>query len=115
MPFHFSQGASDRPKQTIHAAEVLHDNARSIASVCMDAAEDEVVVAVINRDMGFGGVWTIPRSELSDRVPQLDDGGWSLVFGPGTPAADIEDRCLRLARLAFARWEVMRRWASRHA
>jgi hypothetical protein len=29
--------------------------------------------------------------------------------------AEVEDRCLRLARLAFARWEAMRRWASRHA
>ena len=103
----------DRPKQTIHAAEIFHDNARNIASVCSDIPADHVALAVVDRDMAFAGVWVVPLSNLTVEVPRLAGDGWSIVVSPGTDTADIEDRALRLARLAFRRWEAMRRWVSK--
>lgn len=110
----FSRAASDRPKQTIHAAELLHDNADAIAYACSEASEDEVVVAVITVDMAFGGIWTIPRGDIRDRVPALEAGGWSLILSPDTGREEVEERALGLARLAFKRWEALRRYASKH-
>jgi hypothetical protein len=113
MPFDIAS-ASDRPNQTIHAAAVLHDNARSIAAACADASDGELVVAIVSQDHAFRGVWTIPRTELARHVLANEDGGWSLVYSPGTTIEDVEERCLKLARSAFARWEAIRRWSSKH-
>jgi hypothetical protein len=113
MPFDIAT-ASDRPNQTIHAAAVLHDNARSIAAACADASDGELVVAIVSQDHAFRGVWTIARTELARHVLAHEDGGWSLVCSPGTSIEDVEERCLKLARSAFARWEAIRRWSSKH-
>lgn len=114
MNFVPSRRTLDRPKQTIHAAELFHDNARVIAAACADASAGEVVVATVDyENMEFGGVWTISVDEVVQRVPELEAGGWALIFSPGTTREDIEERSLQVARLAFARWEAMRRWASR--
>ena len=113
MGFVLTKEASERPKRTIDAAEMFHDKAWAIARACHDAREGETIVAVVERDGAFGGVWTVPTGDLCARVPRLESGGWSMVFSPKTTVAEIEERSLRLARLAFARWEAMRRWASR--
>jgi hypothetical protein len=113
MPFDVIR-ASDRPNQTIHAAAVLHDNARSIAAACADASNGEVVLAIVSQDHAFRGIWTIPRETLAEHVAAYEDGGWSLVFSPGVGIDEIEERCMKLARLAFARWEAIRRWSSKH-
>ncbi len=107
--------AAARTRHTIHAAEVLHDRARAIARACGEAHSDEVVVAVVERNGVFGGAWPIPRAQLGERIAALDDGGWTLVFAPGTLLAEVEARCLELARLAFRRWEALRRWAGKNA
>lgn len=114
MGFALTKEAAERPKRTIDAAEVFHAKAWAIARACADAREGETVVAIVERDLTFGGVWTVPTSELTAHVPRLEDGGWSLVFSRRTPVAAIEARSLTLARLAFARWEAIRRWASQH-
>lgn len=115
MSFAPSRRSLDRPKQTIHAAELFHDNACAIARACADASAGEVVVTTVDyENMEFGGVWTISLNEVTHKVPELEAGGWALIFAPGTSREEVEKRCLQLARLAFARWQVMRRWASRH-
>ena len=113
MPFDFS-AADDRVNQTIHAAGIFHDNARVIATCCADATEHELVVAGVTHDHAFQGVWTIPRFRLADHVEHVDDGGWTLIFSSGCSLGDIEERCITLGRDAFARWEALRHWASRH-
>lgn len=111
---HISAAALDRTKQTIHAAELFYGQARSIAAACAEAGRGELVVVAVSPDMAFRGIWTIPRAQLSDHVSGLDDGGWSMTFSPGLSVAAIEERCIRLARISFARWEAMMRWSSRN-
>jgi hypothetical protein len=65
--------------------------------------------------MTFGGVWTVAADQLACRLPEVSNGGWSMVFSPLTTADEVEERVLKVARLAFARWEVLRRWSSRHS
>jgi hypothetical protein len=113
--FVLTRDAVERTRRTIHAAEVLHDRARAIARICTGARAGQVVVAVVEPDGVFGGAWPIERAEVSDRLGPLEDGGWTLLFDAGTGVAEIEERSMTMARLAFRRWEAMRRWAARHA
>lgn len=115
MSFVLTQELAERPRHTIHAAEIFHMNARTIAAACGEAAGDEIVVATVDRRFTLAGVWTMLRAELTQRVPALDNGGWTLVFSPGADRAEVEERCLQLARSAFKRWEALRRWDSKHS
>lgn len=114
MAFQLSRAALDRPKQTIHAAELFHENAPSIALACAEVSSGEVAVAAVDhRDMVFAGVWTVAVSAISSRVAEIEGDGWALIFGPGTSLQEVEQRSLELARLAYSRWEAMRRWAGK--
>ncbi|HLJ66063.1 MAG TPA: hypothetical protein VKX16_01725 [Chloroflexota bacterium] len=114
MSFRLTPEMAERPRRTIHAAEILHMNARTIAAACGDAGPDEIVVAVVDRNLVLAGVWTFPLVELTSRAPQAD-GGWLLTFSPGSARTEIEARCIDLARSALKRWEALRRWDSKHS
>ena len=115
MPFELSSGAAERPAHTIQAAGVLHDHAPEIALVCTAANQEETVVAAVRSDFSFSGVWAVKTSHLRSLVAEVEEeGGWTLLFGAQDNLREIETRCLEMARLAFARWKIMRRWVSRH-
>lgn len=69
---------------------------------------------MVSHDHALHGIWTVPRGELTQLVTQHEAGEWSLVFSPGVGIAEIEERCLTLARLAFGRWEAVRRRVGKH-
>ncbi|HZU12425.1 MAG TPA: hypothetical protein VFB58_06265 [Chloroflexota bacterium] len=116
MSFHVTRAMLDRPKQTIHAAELFHSAAAVIARACEEASPREVVVAVVDwEDMIFTGCHIVPTAELQVRVPDLEGRGYALIVAPGTRRAEIEERALEMAHLAFRRWEALTRWTSRHA
>ena len=111
----FSKEAIERPYRTFQAAGVVREKAGAIEHVTAAAREDEIVVAVVQHDLSFGGVWTLAREDMVRQVLMLeDDGGWSLIFSPNTTIAQVEQRCNELARIALKRWEAMKRWVSRH-
>jgi len=110
----FSKEALERPTHTLQAAGVLREKAEVICRATKDARADEVVVAVVQRDLNFGGVWTIARESLVRQMSLVEDkGGWSFTFSPDTSFTQIEERCLEFTRIAFRRWEAMQRWATR--
>jgi hypothetical protein len=105
----------DRPKQTIHACEQIHENAWSIAQACSEVNADQVVVAFVDHeDMIYGGLAVVPRSDLRERLGAMDPADWQFVFRPGTTVDQVRDRALEVARLAFRRWETLLRWSARH-
>jgi hypothetical protein len=106
--------ASRRARRAIEAAETLHDRAPAIAQVCMKAASDQLVVAVVEEDGTFGGAWPVALSEVAARLDPLEAGGWTLTFAAQTPEEEIRARALEMARLAFRRWLALRRWVARH-
>jgi hypothetical protein len=116
MTFSLNRQTLDRPKQTIHAAELFHAHAATIAQACQEAAADDAVVAVVDwDDMVFAGVWIVARMDVQVQVLKLERSGWALIFPPATTKEAVEERALHLARLAFRRWEALQRWTSRHA
>ena len=111
----FSREARERPLRTVEATEVLRAKAAAIERVTMDARSDEVIVAVVQPDLSFGGVWTLAREDLTVQIFVVEDeGGWSLLFSPNTSLAQIEKRCDELAGIARRRGEIMERYVSRH-
>ncbi len=112
----FSKEALARPAQTLQAAGVLRGQMEAICSATSEAREDEIIIAVIQHDLSFGGAWIVARENLVKQLPLLEDqGGWSFTFSPDTSLAQIEERCLEFTRIAFKRWQAMERWASNHA
>jgi hypothetical protein len=108
--FEHSPAALDRARGTIHACQLLHQHAGEIAHVCGETGPGNIVVVSVEpRHMILGGIWTVPRAEIARRVPELENGGWAFTFSSGASAAHIQDRALRTARLAFARWLAMQR------
>ena len=103
-----------RPRNTIHAAELFHSQAGVIAQICARASKGDAVVAAVDRFLSFSGVWTVQSSRLIEAASEWDQAGWTLLFSPGTDLREIERRSLDLGRQAFRRWEVLRRWASKH-
>ncbi len=111
----FSREAVERPYRTIEAMRVLREKAEIIEKVTADAQADEVVVAVIRKDLSFGGVWTLAREDLAKQVLVVEDeGGWSLTFSPKTSLASVEERCNEVAGIAQKRGEIMQRWIREH-
>ena len=107
--------AEARARQTILAAQVFLSNASAISDHCNWAQEDQVVIALVNRDLTFGGAIIAPLSQLREEVMSRLTSGWTLVFSPGTTDRDIEARCGKMAELAQARLDVIRRWRDKHS
>ncbi|HZT41089.1 MAG TPA: hypothetical protein VFA07_02810 [Chthonomonadaceae bacterium] len=107
MRIDFSEGALKRPQQTIQATNVLKEKAGEIARLCAGAEEREIVVAVVNPDIVFGGAWTIPVEHLHERVSLLPAGGWSLTFAPQTSIEQIQARCASISELARKRLNIL--------
>jgi len=114
MSFTVSDAALGRARDTIQASLVLRRQAPAIASACLDATPNEVVVAVVGSDLRFGGVWTVPAGDLRDCVRAEENAGWSLVFAPQTTLTSVEKRCEQWRGLAATRLTVMQRWRHRH-
>lgn len=114
MTFTVTPQAKERAENTVAAAHTFRENAQSIFMACVEAADEEIVLATVSPTLVFAA-YIIPLSELRERVVGLTPGSWSLVFSPNTRPDEIEARCQKMARLASRKLEVMHRWSSRHS
>ena len=111
----FSKEAMERPFRTLQAVGVLRGKVEAIERATAKAQEDEVVVAVVQHDLNFGGVWTLAREGMIRQIYIVEDeGGWSLIFSAGDPLDQIGQRCDELAKIVQKRGEAMQRYANRH-
>ena len=112
----FSKEAIERPGRTLQATMVLREKAEIIERATANAREDEIVVAVVQHDLSFGGVWTLAHEDFARQIHVVEDkGGWSLTFSPNTSLAQIGHRCDELAGIAQKRREVLQRWLRKHS
>jgi hypothetical protein len=107
--------AEQRARASIAAAEAIRSNTATISDSCNWAQEDEVVLAIIRRDLTFGGAIIVPLNRLREQVVSLQEVGWTVVFSPGATDKDIEIRCDKMAELAQARLDVIQRWRNNHS
>jgi hypothetical protein len=115
MPFVPSRASLERPGQTVRAMAVLGDHAEAVARACADASPNELILAAVNPDLTFAGVWTIPSGHLGASVEDHDERGWLLLFSPRASAEEVVARCRTRARLASLRWVALQRLADRQA
>ncbi len=103
--------AAERAHRTMEAAEVLRAAAGNVARACANAQGSDLVVAVIDADLTFGGAWVIPRAELQTWVRRLTPGTWSLTFEAGDTIEDVIARSTEWEGLARRRWQILQRRA----
>ena len=110
MTLRTPEQAEERARYAIEAAQVLLSHAGTISDHCNWAQDDEVVLAIVKRDLIFGATVAVPLAHLREEVMSRLEVGWTLVFSPGATEKDIETRCNKMVALAQARLDVIRRW-----
>jgi hypothetical protein len=112
----FSPEARDRANRTVLEADVFADHAQAIVAALPDVPAGHVLVAVVDAYHNFEGTYHVGRSELVERVPQLEaSGGWAMVFTPGSSMSDVRRRTDEMAALASKRVAVIDRIIARRA
>lgn len=100
----YSPEARDRAKRTVTAAGVFGRNADAIVAAADVVAEGYVLVAVVSAAHELAGTHHVDQAEIVERVPALEgDGGWAMVFSPGTTVADVRRRTTEMADTAARR------------
>jgi hypothetical protein len=112
----FSPEARERAHRTILVADVFADHAEVIVAELSNLGEGAVLVAVVDSSHSFSGTHHVERTDLVERVPQLEDGGgWAMVFSPGVNAADIRKRTDEMASIAQQRAATIDRIIAKRA
>ncbi len=88
---------------------VLQAAAPTIAQTCAAASADEMIIAVITRDMTFHGAWAIAPADLSMVLEAIADDIWSPSFPPQAPVAHIHHQCEQVADMAAQRGAAIQR------
>ena len=98
----FSPEARERAHRTVLVADVFADNAEVIVAELPNVARRRTCWSPWSTATHeFGGTHHVERSDLVERVPELEDGGgWAMVFSPGVDAADIRRRTDEMASIA---------------
>ena len=105
-----SPQARERANRTILVADVFADHADAIAAELPYLADGFVLVAVVGSGHDYAGTHHIDRTELVERIAELEgDSGWAMVFSPGASADEIRRRTDEMASIARQRISAMDR------
>jgi hypothetical protein len=108
-----SPEARARAGRTIEVAAVFADHAEVIIAALPDVPDGHVLVAIVDDSHAFAGTHHVDTTSMVERVPELEGGGWAMVFPPGTTQADIERRTAELADINRKRIAAIDRILSR--
>jgi hypothetical protein len=111
----FSPEARERAFRTVLVADVFADHADLIVAELPAVPDGHVLVAVVDSSHAFTGTHHVDRGELVARVPELEAGGWAMVFSPGVSADDIRRRTDEMASIATQRAAAIDRIVARRA
>jgi hypothetical protein len=112
----FSPQARDRAHRTVLVADVFADHAEVIVAALPDIPDNHVLVAVVDASHAFGGTYHVDRADLVERVPELEsEGGWAMVFAPGSSVDDVRRRTDEMASIASQRAAVIDRIIAKRA
>jgi hypothetical protein len=110
-----SPEARARAARTVEVAGIFAQNADEIVVALADVPDGHVLVAIVDEDHAFNGTHHVHTETMVERVPELEAGGWAMVFPPGTTRADIERRTSDLADIASQRIAAIDRILTRRA
>ena len=106
---YLARGARPPPQRKVRAAGVFAEHAEVIVAALPDVPEGHVLVAVVDDDHEFTGTHHVAQDELVERVPELEAGGWAMVFTAGADVAAVRRRTDEMADLARRRAEMITR------
>jgi hypothetical protein len=110
----FSPAARDRARRTARVADVFATHADRIAAALPGVPAGHVLVAVVDDSHEFSGTHHVDRAELVERIPALEgDGGWAMVFSPGTSIDEVRRRAGEMGAIAAQRAAAIDRIAAR--
>ncbi|MGN6607508.1 MAG: hypothetical protein ACTHMS_10950 [Jatrophihabitans sp.] len=110
----YSPEARDRAKRTVTAAGVFARHADHIVAAADIVAEGHVLVAVVSSDHELTGTHHVEQTAIVEQVPVLEEGGWAMVFSPGTTVSDVRRRTDEMAATAAKRALLIERLISRN-
>lgn len=108
-----SPEAKQQAMRRIVAATVFSEHADEIAAAVAELPDGHVLVAVVDPDHEFTGTHHVSTEELVERVPELEEDGWAMVFSAGADAAHVRQRTDEWASLAEQRIAAIDRIRSR--
>ena len=111
----YSTEARDAAEGKVRAAGVFADHAEAIVAALPDVPDGHVLVAVVDGDHAFAGTHHVAADEIVARVPELEGGGWAMVFSPDSDVAAVRRRADEMATLARRRAEMITRIRTRRS
>ncbi len=112
----FSPEARERAGRTAEVAAIFADQAEVIVAALPDLPEGHVLVAVVDAGNEFAGTNHVDRTEIVERVPQLEHpDGWAMVFSAGTSADEVRRRSEEMGSIARQRAAAIDRILARRA
>lgn len=110
-----SPEAKARASRTVEVAEVFADNAEVIVAALRDVPDSHVLVALVDDTHAFTGTHHVEKASMVERVPELEQGGWAMVFTPGASLEDVRRRTAEMADIAQQRIAAIDRITARRA
>lgn len=110
-----SPEARARAARTREVAGVFAENTEAIMLALAEVPEGHVLVAVVDEGHDFTGTHHVHTETMVARVPELEQGGWAMVFPVGTSREDIRRRTAELADIAGKRVAAIDRITARRA
>jgi hypothetical protein len=111
----FSAEARSAAEGKAKAADVFAAHAEVIVAALPDVPDDHVLVAIVDEGHEFSGTHHVAKDDIVVRVPELEAGGWAMVFTVGTDVAEVRRRTDEMATLARRRAEMITRIRARRA
>jgi len=111
----FSPEARAAAQRKAQAARVFAEHADLIVAALPEVPEGHVLVAVVDDAHEFSGTHHVAQEEIVVRVPELEGGGWAMVFTDGSDADDVRRRADEMATLAQRRAEMIARITARRS
>jgi hypothetical protein len=109
----YSPQAREAAEAKARAANVFAEHAEVIVAALPDVPEGHVLVAIVDDGHAFSGTHHVPQTEIVARVPELEGGGWAMVFAVGSDVGDVRRRTDEMGTLARRRAEMITRILTR--
>ena len=95
------------------AAGVFAEHAHVIVQAMPDVPAGSLLVAIVDVGFDFAGTHHVLQEEVVARVPELEGGGWAMVFAAGVDIAEVRRRAEEMGSLARRRAEMIDRIVAR--
>jgi hypothetical protein len=109
----FSPEARADAERKARAAAIFAEYAEVIVAALPDVPDGHVLVAIVDDEHAFSGTHHVAQTEIVARVPELEGGGWAMVFTSGSDVDEVRRRTDEMGDLARRRAEMITRILTR--